>query len=150
MTSAAGSVLCYSFHLLSKHPEVLARLRTEHDEVLGPDPTAAAARLVEDARLINSLPYTLAVIKEVMRLFPPAGSNREGKRGVFVNNDEGAPMMTEGAIISMPHTEVHVSPKYWIRPDDILPERWLVPANHELHPLPGMSCEISTQTESSC
>ncbi|KAF2114036.1 sterigmatocystin biosynthesis P450 monooxygenase StcS [Lophiotrema nucula] len=134
---AAASVLCYSFHLLSKHPKVLARLRAEHDEALGTDPTVAGSRFVEDARIIHSLPYTLAVIKEVMRFFPPAGTNREGKPGVVVYNDAGFPMMTEDAIISMPHTEVHVSPKHWVRPLDFLPERWLVPADHELHPVPG-------------
>jgi hypothetical protein len=29
------------------------------------------------------------------------------------------------------------NPKYWVRPDDFLPERWLVPAGHELHHKPN-------------
>ncbi|KAF2870279.1 sterigmatocystin biosynthesis P450 monooxygenase StcS [Massariosphaeria phaeospora] len=134
---STGSVLCYCFHLLSKNPEVLARLRAEHDEVLGPDPAAGPSRLIEDARLVNSLQYTLAVIKEVMRLFPPAGANRVGKPGVFVTNDEGVPCMTEDAIFQISHIEMQASPKYWVRADEFLPERWLVPAGHELHPRPG-------------
>jgi cytochrome P450 len=151
---STGSVICYCFHLLSKHPEVshpvhtetlrlcsrnqvLKRLRAEHDEVLGSDPATAGSRLAQEPRLVNNLHYTLAVIKEVMRLFAPAGTTRAGKPGVNVTDDAGNILPTDDAILWILHVEMHRSRKYWVRPDEFLPERWMVPIGHELHPQPG-------------
>ncbi|KAH8698046.1 sterigmatocystin biosynthesis P450 monooxygenase StcS [Phaeosphaeriaceae sp. PMI808] len=134
---STGSVICYCFHLLSKHPEVLKRLRAEHDEVLGPNPATAGSLLVENPRTVNNLPYTLAVIKEVMRLFAPAGTTRAGKPGINITDDAGNILPTDDAILWILHVEMHRSAKYWPRPDEFLPERWMVSAGHELHPQPG-------------
>jgi cytochrome P450 len=131
---ANATVLCYCFHYLSKNPEALARLRAEHDDVLGKDAAAAGSRLTEDACLVNRLPYTLAVIKEVMRLFPPACGDRQGQAGVSITNDKGDLCETDDTIIQFSHITLHRNPKYWVRPDDFLPERWLVPVGHELYP----------------
>jgi cytochrome P450 len=108
---STASVICYCFHYLSKYPKVLARLRAEHDEVLGLDPTSAAAKLSEDPRLVNNLPYTLAVIKEVMRMFPPAGTTRAGKPGVSTTDDAGNICPTDDAILWILHIEMHRSLK---------------------------------------
>jgi cytochrome P450 len=134
---STASSICYIFHLLSKHPDALARLRTEHDEVLGTDPAAAASKISANPRLVNNLPYTLAVIKESMRLFPAASASREGSKGVNVTDDSGRLLPTEDTILWILHVEVHQWDKYWVRGDKFLPERWMVPANHPLHPRPG-------------
>jgi cytochrome P450 len=134
---STASVICYCFHYLSKYPKVLARLRAEHDEVLGLEPTSTATKLSEDPRLVNNLPYTLAVIKEVMRMFPPAGTTRAGKPGVSTTDDAGNICPTDDAILWILHVEMHRSLKYWMQPDDFLPERWLVGPEHELYPRPG-------------
>jgi cytochrome P450 len=115
----------------------LEKLREEHDKVLGRDPSTAASQLAQNPRLVNDLPYTLAVIKEVLRLFPPAGTTRAGKPGVSVTDDAGNSLPTDDAILWILHVEMHHSPSYWVRPDEFLPERWLVPSGHELHPQPG-------------
>jgi cytochrome P450 len=133
-TSAA---ICYCFYVLSQHPEALERLREEHDLVLGPDPAAATTVISTNPRIVNNLPYTLAVIKETLRLFPPAGTTRAGKPGVSVSDDTGMRCPTDDAIIWVLHVEAHRSPQYWVRPDDFLPERWLVGPEHELYPRPG-------------
>jgi hypothetical protein len=134
---STASTICYVFYFLSKHPEVLKRLRAEHDEVLGKDPAAAGSKITADPRLVNNLTYTLAVIKEAMRLFPPAGASREGAAGVNVTDDAGNACPTEGTILWILHPEVHTWNKYWVRGDEFLPERWTVPRDHELHPRPG-------------
>ncbi|KAF1957230.1 sterigmatocystin biosynthesis P450 monooxygenase StcS [Byssothecium circinans] len=134
---STASVICYCFHYLSKTPNVLGRLRAEHDQVLGLDPASAASALCKDPRLVNNLPYTLAVIKEVMRMFPPAGTTRAGKPGVSTTDDAGNLCPTDDAILWILHVEMHRSPKYWMQPDDFLPERWLVGPQHELYPRPG-------------
>jgi cytochrome P450 len=115
----------------------LEKLREEHDKVLGRDPSTVASQLAQNPRLVNDLPYTLAVIKEVLRLFPPAGTTRAGKPGVSVTDDAGNSLPTDDAILWILHVEMHHSPSYWVRPDEFLPERWLVPSGHELHPQPG-------------
>jgi cytochrome P450 len=134
---STASSICYIFHALSKHPEVLARLRKEHDEVLGSDPTVAASKLSGNPRLVNNLNYTLAVIKEAMRLFPPAGASRDGESGINLTDDAGSSCPTDDTILWILHGEVHQWEKYWVRGAEFLPERWMVPANHELYPSPG-------------
>jgi cytochrome P450 len=58
-----GAALTWTFHLLTQHPEVYARLLAEVDGVLG-------GRKITLADL-PQLPYTLQVFKESMRLYPP-------------------------------------------------------------------------------
>lgn len=45
--------------------------------------------------------------------------------------------MGADAIVFIVHTEMHRSPKYWPRPDDFIPERWLVGPEHKLYPRKG-------------
>ncbi|PKX89031.1 cytochrome P450 [Aspergillus novofumigatus IBT 16806] len=76
----SASTLCYTYAALSKHPQVLHTLREEHTTLFGSDPSAAANLLRNDPSLVNNLPYTLAVIKEALRLWPPTGvSLRRGQ-----------------------------------------------------------------------
>ncbi len=60
--------LAHTLYLLSTHPEVAERLHAELDAVLGDRLPGA-----EDAR---ALPFTERVLKESMRLYPPAGGFR--------------------------------------------------------------------------
>ncbi len=134
---STSSTICYIFYLLAKNPEALSRLRAEHDTVLGADPSAAQALLASQPQLTNSLLYTNAVTKEALRLFTPAGCSRAGKPNVSLTNDEGNQCPTADAMVWMVHVEMHRSPKYWVRPDEFIPERWLVEAGHELYPMKG-------------
>ena len=132
-----SSTICYIFHLLSRNPDSLARLRAEHDKVLCADPSAAQSLLISKPQLVKSLVYTHAVTKEALRLFTPAGGTRAGKPGVSVTDDEGNECPTSDAIIFIIHTEMHRSAKYWVLPDEFIPERWLVDPGHELYPMKG-------------
>ena len=134
---STSSTICYILHLLSANPASLAELRAEHDRVFGPDLSDAATFLSSKPQLIKSLPYTQAVIKESLRLFPPAASTRGGKNYVSLTSDTGNPLPTADAIVLIVHTEMHRSPKYWPRPDDFIPERWIVSPEHELYPQRG-------------
>lgn len=61
-----SGALTWTFYLLSQHPEIEARLMAELDSVLGGRPATFAD--------LANLRYTEMVIKETMRLYPPAWS----------------------------------------------------------------------------
>lgn len=133
---STSSTICYCLHLLSTNPETLKTIRKELDSVFGAD-VSASFILENQPTLINSLTYTTAVIKETLRLFPPASTSRLGKINESVTDDQGNLCPTDGAIVFMLHVATHRSPKYWIRPEEFLPERWIVGQEHELYPMKG-------------
>jgi cytochrome P450 len=59
-----ANALAWTFYLLARHPDVRQRLEQEVDSVLG-----ARTATTDD---LPSLPFTLQVLKEAMRLYPPA------------------------------------------------------------------------------
>jgi cytochrome P450 len=129
---STSSSIVYAFHLLYQHPGVLLDLRQEHDDVFGGRDPAAQVR--ENPTLLNRCTYTLAIIKETLRLFPPAGTVRDGRPGATVTDRNGNtyPVENVGAMIA--HRYVHRDPRVWVRPNEFLPERWLVDPGHELYP----------------
>jgi cytochrome P450 len=134
---STSSTITHVLHCLSQNPEHLAKIRAEHDEVFGKDRDAVSALIAAQPHLTNNLPYTIAVIKETLRLFPPAGTSRQGVVGENVVNDVGQVCPTDEAMIWIPHIPIHKSPKYWVRPEEFIPERWLVEPGHELYPVKG-------------
>ena len=98
-----------------KHPEVLLKLRTEIDEVLGDRPVS-----LED---LPKLPYTVAVLRETLRFRPPAST-----RSIFPAEDttigNGKYAVTSGDIITVNVTQVHRDPEVW--GDDVRPFRFFL------------------------
>ena len=70
---SSSSTIDYMYDLLSKHENasILSKLRDEHNTIFGPIPSTPQ-KLIDDPSLLNKCPYTLAVIKEVLRLYPLA------------------------------------------------------------------------------
>lgn len=132
-----ASTICYIFHLISQHADALKKLRTEHDRVLGLSIAKTASRIVEDPYILNQLPYTTAVIKEALRLYPAASSTRGGEPGYSIKDLNGLQYPTSGFLVWVVHQAMHRDPAYWLEPDIFRPERWLVPEGHRLHPLKG-------------
>lgn len=128
-----SSTIVYIFHLLSQRPEALRQLRDEHDAVFGSEPSQAAEMLKEQPSLLNKCTFTLAVIKETLRMYPPAATMRAGRPGVSITDRKGNiyPMDYVGATIL--HPAVHSNPRVWPSPEKFIPERFLVDAEHELH-----------------
>lgn len=132
-----ASTIVFAYHLLSKHPETLAKLREEHDSVFGKDPSAAASHLKENAFLLNKCKLTQAVIKETLRLYAPAATMRTGNPDCILTTEKGLSIPTSNFEILVPHHSIHRNPRLWPRPDEFLPERWLVGPEHELFPQQG-------------
>ncbi|KAI0479830.1 cytochrome protein [Xylaria cf. heliscus] len=133
---STSSTICYCFYLLESHPEALAKLRAEHDAVFG-SIEETASKLREQPLLLNQLPYTTAVIKEALRLFPPASAMRGGDSSVHLKDDRGNLYPTDNMNMWILHSALQHHPNYWPEPLAFLPERWLVGPEDPLHPVKG-------------
>ncbi|KAG8163238.1 hypothetical protein KVR01_006535 [Diaporthe batatas] len=134
-----SSTLLYCYLLLSRHPEVLAMVRAEHDKVFGPDFSTehCSSMIASDPTLLNEIPYTLAVTKEVLRIFPPAASLREGRPDLILTDEQGRQYPTEGCHIWTLSLVMHHRPDVFIRPEEFIPERWLASPGDPLYPKKG-------------
>ncbi|KAK4183913.1 cytochrome P450 [Podospora australis] len=131
---STSSTICYAFYLLHSHPDALAKLRAEHDDIFGTDLTETADKICAQPNLVNQLPYTTAVIKESLRLFPPASAMRGGNPGVHLVDQKGNRYPTEGTNLWILHSAIQRNEKYWVDPLAFRPERWLVDPEDELFP----------------
>ncbi|ESZ91579.1 hypothetical protein SBOR_8049 [Sclerotinia borealis F-4128] len=130
---STGSAISWCYYLLSKNPSALDKLIQEHDSVFGTDIKAISELIKTDSTLLKQLPYTTAVIKETLRLFPPASSIRQGMKDVDLVDEEGNRYPTENCMVYMLHLAIQHDPKYWPRPKEFLPERWLAQPGDELY-----------------
>jgi acid phosphatase len=121
-----SSTICYCYHLLHKHPEALANVRQELDNIFGAG-VSAAQQLKDNPYLVNKLEYTLATIKEVLRLWPPASAARLGRKGYFVKDPVTGEMLpTEGTNVWVVSLCLGRSAKLWGPDvDEFKPERFL-------------------------
>lgn len=105
--------LSWTWYLLAQHPEVDARLAEEFHVVLG-----GRAPTVAD---LPALRYTEMVVKESLRLYPPAyGVARQAVKPTEVAGQA----MRAGAFIIMPTWVVHRDARWFDKPEEFCPERW--------------------------
>lgn len=131
-TTSTGAI--FTYHLLTQHPKVLAKVREEHDNVFGPDVEFAPSLLSSRPSLLNQLSYTLAVIKESLRIYPTVAALRDGQPGFFISSESGQSLPTDQCLVWGDHYGTHHNPRYWPRAEEFLPERFLVSEGHELYP----------------
>ena len=132
-----SSTLCYVFYLLSTNPTVLQRVRDEQSHVFGADQAGIIRSLEEKPHLLNQLPYTTAVLKETLRLYPVGSSLRGGEPGYFIRDVQGRSFPTDGYLVWAVSQPLHRDPDYWPQPDAFLPDRWLVGPGDPLYPVKG-------------
>lgn len=134
-----SSTLLYCYFVLSHHPEVLAKVRAEHDTVFGSDYSIehSSQMIAGEPALLNQIPYTLAFIKEVLRLFPPAGSMREGGPNFTLTDEQGRQYPTEGCNVWALSLVMHHRSDAFVKPEEFIPERWLVGSEDPLYPKKG-------------
>ncbi|KAM6536296.1 hypothetical protein FALCPG4_002305 [Fusarium falciforme] len=119
--------LCYMYMLLSKSPHVVEKMLQEHVEQLGPDTEVSTQTMVETPELLQKLPYTDAVIKETLRMFPVGYGVREGPPGAKVTYKGRDLPVDHGVAVSTQGHDVHYNTRFFPDPTVFRPERWLGP-----------------------
>jgi cytochrome P450 len=104
--------LTWAWHVLNKYPDVLAKVRAEVDAL---DHRVQAGDL-------SQLPFTLAVIEETMRLFPPVPVTF---RTAFEQTELGGALIPQGHLLAIAMRNIHRHPSYWPDPLEFRPERFL-------------------------
>ncbi|GIH16262.1 cytochrome P450 [Rugosimonospora africana] len=145
-----ANALAWSLHLLGTHPDAQARLRAELDEVLGADrepggqttgghaagghaagghaaggettggETTGGGR--PGAADLPRLRYALAVVREAMRLYPPAWVVA---RRMLASREVCGRRLPAGSMLVFSSWVVHRDPTWWPEPESFRPERWL-------------------------
>lgn len=118
-----SNALTWTWHLLSQYPQIKTKLHAELDRVLG-------GRLPTISDLRN-LPYTEKVIKESMRLYPPAWilNGRQALEDTTIGDYH---IPKEATIFISPYV-LHRLPQHFAQPDLFDPERF-APENEKLIP----------------
>ena len=108
------STITFLLYELARHPEALARLQAEQDEVLGSDPPTPA-------QLFGGLPYLDMVLDETLRLYPPAwvGPRRSVREFEFSGYHVPA-----GAYVNYCSWASHRLPEVFPEPEAFIPERF--------------------------
>jgi cytochrome P450 len=108
-----ANALGWTFMLLAQHPDVRTRLLREVRTVLGDRPPTPAD--------LGRLPYLECVIKESMRLYPPAWA------GIRVAREEielRGYRFPAGTAVGFTQYFTHRMPEYYTDPERFLPERF--------------------------
>lgn len=103
--------LGWTLHLVSRSPEIMARLNQEAD---GFDPS--------QADWADAMPWTRAVLEETMRLFPPAPTMARRALGP---DEIGGQAITAGTAVVVSPWLLHRHKTLWDEPDAFMPERFL-------------------------
>lgn len=108
-----ANAMSFAFYLLAKHPEVQKKVQQEIDNTLtGGDFTFEK---------LQKLDYTTMVIKEAMRLYPPAWMIvREAAHDDTIGGYE---VKKGDKILTSPYV-MHRSARHWQNPDAFIPERF--------------------------
>jgi cytochrome P450 len=110
-TTANG--LAWTFHYLSQHPNVAARIQAEVDEVLGGN--------VPTFYDLSRLTYTDWAINESLRLSPPAYAMARTTICEDIIRDYRIP---SNSLVTSSQYVTHRHPAYWESPDKFDPERF--------------------------
>jgi cytochrome P450 len=109
-----SNALSWTWYLLAQHPEVEAKLHEELDTMLaGRRPTLAD---------LPNLPYSLQIIKESMRLYPPAWILNG--RLALEDAEIGGYTVPKGSTIFISPYVMHHLPQYFDEPEAFKPERF--------------------------
>ncbi len=117
-----ASALSWTFYLLSHHPNIYTKLQKEVDSAL-------QGRLPNYADLQN-LPYTLQVLKEAMRLYPPAARQF---RVALRDTQLGSYPIRKNTTVMFSQYLLHRHPNSFPIPEQFDPNRFSAESESLLH-----------------
>lgn len=106
-------ILSWALKLLAENPEAEHTLHEELDRVL-------SSRLPSREDL-DLLPYTLMVLRESMRLYPPVWTI--ARKSLFAGDIEGCHVPENVLVVVSPYA-IHRHPEYWQNPEKFDPLRF--------------------------
>ncbi|KAI3393506.1 hypothetical protein diail_4183, partial [Diaporthe ilicicola] len=125
-------LLQWAFYELSKSPQQQRAIRAELDELFGTDadPDVVREKLLAPGgtEILSQMVYTSAVIKEVLRIHPPAATVRMSQPGTNfqLNLPDGRQVCPDGCIMYLCSAVIQRDRKvYGETANDFIPERWL-------------------------
>lgn len=100
---------------LSSNRHMLDRIRAEHDTVFSTSNFEDVGNVIINApeEILGKLVYTNAVIKEALRLFPPAGTTRMSYGENFTVEWKGKQICMDNITLYIPHYIIHRDKKIW-------------------------------------
>lgn len=115
------------YYFLSSNPEAHQKACQELDNVFGRSVESTASQIRANPYLLNELPYNMAVMKEALRLFPPAQTIRAGASDVFVTDAQGDsyPTYNSDWVVWPDSYIIGRNPSHFPDPHRFFPERWL-------------------------
>jgi len=112
---APASALTFGVHYLARNPDVRLKVEREADAVLN-------GGSIEPADF-DRLPYTSAVLDEVLRIDPPTAVMLP--KEATEDRVLGGHLIPGGTLVHVAMRALHHRPEHWDRPSDFRPERWL-------------------------
>ncbi|KAI0097660.1 putative cytochrome P450 monooxygenase [Nemania sp. FL0031] len=138
-----STTISWAIYELSRTPHALKAVRDELDELFGTKSSASNEqtdiheRLLANGghTLIHRMTYISAVLKEVLRLHPPAGSIRAPtmKGGFTVSTSQGKYNLNSDSFVYLNHHLIHRDKTVYGDDAEIfVPERWLQPSENSI------------------
>ena len=114
--------MSHAWYALAKNPDVKAKLHEELDRELGDE--------IPTLETLKRLPYTLRIIKETLRLYPPAP---QYAKDVIDDDIIDGYHIEKGSVILLLPYFTHRHPDFWENPDVFEPERHAPEAEKARH-----------------
>ena len=122
-TETTALTLAWAIYILTRHPEIAAKIRAEADEVYG-------NAHCPDWEQMRDLNYTRSVVQETLRMYPPVWSLIR----TACEPDEIAGQKIEpGQKVVLSTYVSHHNPKYWANPEVFDPSRFADRATIKSH-----------------
>jgi cytochrome P450 len=121
------TMLQWATYHLSTNESAKEALDTEMDDVFGDSDVFEVLSAPDGGSYLSKLPYVSAIIKESLRLYPPASSARMAPRGTGfkLRLDDDSEMMADEYVLYVSHFGIHRDANaYGPDVEEWKPERW--------------------------